>query len=267
MSIVLRPRLWVAVLVLFACQAAFSQVTANFGFGPTNSPVIDLNGQFAPTSQVISGVGDSVIPLDFNSVQLIHEANGRLHAGSESAIITIGGDTVAAAFTASGHVTGGGDAIKVMLTLHLVGTASFAGQPAASPFNLVITYNLKFNSDAVVLEGTSHGVLRITGFGQTPVREAVSVPLPNGDGSWTVSLTYLPLAHIGGSGTVNLATAVLTGTVNGSVGGSTGLARVHLVGGPASRGLNVNFNIGSTTDGAPELETMRGRLMGQKVAQ
>src|SRR4051812_39427817 len=113
------PRFWLTALLLVSCQVGFAQAPAGtfeFSFDKTSVPLIDLQGSFAPTNQVINGAGGSLVPLTFDGLSLTNEGTGRLR-GSGVATLQIGQDFVAASYKALGSVHGGGTKLtRVNLT-------------------------------------------------------------------------------------------------------------------------------------------------------
>jgi hypothetical protein len=87
------------------------------------------------------------------------------------------------------------------------------------------------------------------------------------DGSWSASLTVIPLAKLGGTGTISLPNGrMLQGILSGSFLPFTGVSKIKLVGINESKGVNVTFTTTSTEEGV-QLETVRGRVLGQTVRE
>ncbi|HSU54709.1 MAG TPA: hypothetical protein VLT36_11675, partial [Candidatus Dormibacteraeota bacterium] len=195
------------------CFAQAPQGTITLPFD-RSTPLIDLSGTFEPTNQVINGIGGQQVGLSL-AFNVIHDATGRLH-GNGTTIFSVGSDPATASFfagtyVANGRVSGGGSApIKAFLTVHFTGSGTLSGKPTT--FTMVITYNLVFNPDDVVLEGTSHGTASFSGFGRSVIKTPVAVPLPGGsDGTWTALLDVVPLQKLGGSGSIVIEPGTISG--------------------------------------------------------
>ena len=136
---------------------------------------------------------------------------------------------------------------------------------------MVITYNLTYNPTDVVLEGTSRGSVTMSSTGKSKVNAPVGVPLPiASNGSWNALLDVVPFKNIGGSGQIFIlpsASRTLGGNLSGSFSPGQNLSKIKLTGSGATRGFNVQFNLGVNAQGEPELETMKGRILGQNVRQ
>ena len=141
----------------------------------------------------------------------------------------------------------------------------------STKLSLVITYNLTYNPTDVALEGTSRGSLSMSASGKSKINSPVGVQIPAGsNGSWSSQLDVIPTKQIGGSGQVLIlpaASRLLGGSLSGSFSSSQNLSKIKLKGTGATKGFNVRFNLGVNAEGAPELETMKGKVLGQTVLQ
>jgi hypothetical protein len=259
---------WLAAVVLFSFNLCLGQApsgTFTLNFNPATTPLIDLAGTFQ-TSQSIVGAGGAQIPFAFG-VDLTNDASGRLR-GAGTAIVQVGDDFVAAAYTANGTVTGGGiRPVQVSLSVRLSGEDIVGGQE--TKFSVSVRYKLTLNTEAGNLQGTARGSAKFEKLGSGQIRENfITVPLPPGvDGSWSASLTVIPLTKLGGTGTISLPNGrMLQGILSGSFSPFTGVSKIRLVGVNESKGINVTFTT-TSTEGGVQLETVRGRILGQTVRE
>ena len=213
----LKTRLLLAPALFCAAPLLLAQAptgTMGFSFGRDTYPIWDFSGPYT-FSQEVGGVGGSSMPLTFG-VSLQQDLSGHLH-GSGSTMVTLGSDTVAVNFTATGTVSQGGNATKVTLTVHLsnVGLAPIADQYRSFSANL--SYNLRVDpniNDAPAwiapLNGTPvHGSVSVSGLGSSAVvaggdPSTYSVPLPPGiDGGWLCAMNLESIGKsFGGTGAV-----------------------------------------------------------------
>src|SRR2546430_2566050 len=122
MSIPTKSRLFLITVLLCSLRLCFADAPSgqiNIAFDPAVLPLWDFSGTFQPTNQTISCAGGAPVPLDL-AVDLTHDARGRLQ-GSGITVIGIGQDTLAANYTASGRVSGGGNATRVNLAIRAAG--------------------------------------------------------------------------------------------------------------------------------------------------
>jgi hypothetical protein len=262
-------------LVIFLGRAAFGQdtnSTANtftLTFDKTTVPLIDFTGSFTPTNQTILSASGFEVPLAFSSdLAITNDGRGRLRGSSPAILMQIGNDDpIVTSYRAVGSVSGGGTRpIRVNLTLLLSGF----DQPVAgvnAKFRIVITYHLFLDTDNWVLTGTSRGSIRIPGVTTGRINTTVSVPVPGSpDGTWSIDLNTLTLNHIGGSGVITTpAGRTLPGKLSGSVS-RQGLWRVRFTGTLDGKGSSATINLLPDESG-PNLQTMRGRILGQTVRQ
>jgi hypothetical protein len=243
-------------------QAPSGDFTLDFDAGTT--PLIDLGGEFN-TSQNIVGAGGTLTPLNY-SITLTNDANGKLH-GTGVAILQIGNDVVAAEYSARGNVTGGGlRATRVSLTVRLSGNDTIANNPD-TPFSMSLRYNLFLDVENGLLQGSVRGSVKLGVLGTGTVRDDFAVvPLPGGiDGSWSANLTIIPLNKLSGTGSISLPNGrTLLGIISGSFSTRTGISKIKLTGTGSDKGFNVTFTT-TTGDEGLQLETVRGRILGQSV--
>jgi hypothetical protein len=225
--------------------------------------LIDLTGDFN-TSQNIVGAGGTLTPLVY-TITLTNDPSGKLHA-SGVAIVQIGNDLVAAAYTAKGNVTGGGlHPTRVSLTVRLTGEGPVAN--TETTFTISLRYNLFLDVADGTLQGSARGSVNLGVLGKGTVRDDFTVvPLPPGvDGSWSANLTVIPLNKLSGTGSISLPNGrVLQGLISGSFSTRSGISKIKLTGTGGDKGFSVTF---TTTEGEEglQLETVRGRILGQSV--
>src|SRR5258706_337220 len=164
----LNPLLY-SLRVYFA-EAPSGQI--NLAFDPAILPLWDFSGTFQPTNQTILGAGGTPVPFAL-AVDLTHDARGRLQ-GSGITTISIGENTLAAGYRASGRVSGGGSATKVNLLVKLAGPGSIAG--VNTPFLITMTYHLQVNPADGTLVGFVRGHANISKFGGGAIKSDVAVP-------------------------------------------------------------------------------------------
>jgi hypothetical protein len=263
-------RLWLAALLLATCQVGFAQApsgTFTFSFDKTVAPLIDLQGSFSPTNQVINGAGDTSVPLLFD-LPLTNAGNGRLK-GSGPVLLQVGQDFVAADYRALGTIHGGGTRLtRVNLSVLFTGEGPVAG--VDTRFRIIITYNLALNVDDWALEGVSRGSAQFSGLGRGIVKSPVTVPLSgSSDGAWTATLNILALKNLGGSGTITLPTGrAISGVLAGSFLSRANIARVRFIGTGDAKGTAATFFISPSEDtNAPVVQTVRGRILGQTILE
>jgi len=237
----------------------------SFDFNATNTPLIDVSGNF-DTTQSIIGAGGTTTPLVY-SLNLTNDPSGRIH-GTGAVIIQIGDDFVVGTYVATGSASGGGvRPTRVSLIVRLTGEGPIAGTETS--FTIAIRYSLTLNVDDGELQGTARGFARFSHLGSGLIREDfAAVPLPGGiDGSWSVTLRVVPLLKLAGTGTISLPNGRnLQGMISGSYSSGSGIARIRLTGVGGDRGFSVTFTT-SSSDAGPQLETVRGRVLGQTLLE
>jgi len=255
---------------LFSALTTLSRADAPSGefsidFDASSTPLIDLSGSFE-TSQSIIGAGGTTTPLVF-SLNLTNDPSGRIR-GTGAAIVQIGDAFVVGNYVANGNVSGGGvHDTRVSLVVRITGEDVIAGQETT--FSISIRYNLTLSVDDGELQGTARGSAHFSKLGNGKIREDfATVPLPGGqDGSWSVTLNVVPLLKLGGTGTISLPNGRnLQGTISGSYSSGSGIAHIKLTGVGSDKGFSVTFTT-SDSDEGPQLETVRGRVLGQTLLE
>lgn len=257
-------RLWFIAVIAFSCNFCLAQSSLQFSFDFGNStPLIDMNGVFQVEDEIV-GAGGTGVPLSYG-VGITHDSRGVLR-GSGTAIVQIGDDFEAATYHASGRVSGGGDNLRVFLVVHLSGRGTVGG--VDTRFSISVAYHLVFNPDSGALEGASRGTANLSRVGESRVHsDGISVGLPGGgDGSWTLNGTAVPLNRMVGSTQI-----ILSGgrAVNGLLRGRfnpDAISVARFTGTDGDRGSAATFSF-STTEGGVVLETIQGRILGQRVVQ
>jgi hypothetical protein len=256
-----------SVVLALAPRSSWAQAPQgdfSFDFAAATTPLIDIGGEF-DTSQNIVGAGGTLTPLVY-SMNLTNDPSGKVH-GNGVAIVQIGNDTVAAAYTARGNVTGGGlHSTRVSLTVVLSGNDTIANNPD-TPFTISLRYNLFLDVENGNLQGSVRGSVRLGVLGTGTVRDDfTTVPLTGGiDGSWSASLTVIPLNKLSGTGSISLPNGrVLQGIISGSFSARTGISKIKLTGTGSDKGFSVTFTTTQGDEGL-QLETVRGRILGQSM--
>ena len=257
------------VLASYCCQAQAPSGPVNLAFASASTAVYDLSGVYR-IDQDIVGAGDTPIPLSVIDLALTHDSRGALR-GSGLIVVGIGSDSAVAAFySATGQVHGGGIApTKVTLFLHLWGNDLLSGRQTT--FNISIRYDLQVDAASGALVGTARGNAAFSALSGGRINsDNVSTLLPPGvDGSWSAQFSVTPLRRLSGAGTVVLSNG-RTLPVNLSGAYSTRAATSSLrfsgkqVGFQDGRGTLMNMTL-STDAVQPDL--LSGRILGQKVVQ
>jgi hypothetical protein len=257
-----RNRLWFIAVLALSSNFCFAQLQFAFDFDNT-TPLIDMNGVFQVSDQIIGGGG---VPVALNyGVPLTHDSRGVLR-GSGATLVQIGDDVVAAAYRANGRVSGGGDNLQVFLSVTMRGEDIIAN--VLTRFSISVSYRLTFNSDTSRLEGSSRGRVSLARVGTSRIAsDEISAGLPGGgDGSWTLNVTAVPLNKMVGSSQI-----ILSGgrPVNAHITGrfepdTVSVAR--MVGTGGDRGSSGIFSF-TATEEEVVLETIQGRILGQRVLQ
>jgi hypothetical protein len=254
----------ISVLSLPLCWAQAPSGTVTLPIDSTTTPVWDLSGDLA-VNQPMKGAGGTIIPMSFG-VSLLHDANGRLR-GSGLTQLAIGEDVIASDYTVTGSVSGGGDTTRVSLTVKLTGQDVIAS--VDTPFKITITYHLTVDPATLSLTGTSSGNAKFNKLkGGGSINSDVSIPLPAGsDGSWTVQMEILPLTSLAGSGSFVFATRSLPTGLSGSFSKSSNVTKVKLTGINEGKGSTLNLNLSTTADGTVDIQSLKGKVLGQSVKQ
>ena len=266
-----RNRLWFIAVLALSCNFCFAQSSLPFSFDfPNTTPLIDMNGVFQ-VSDVIVGA----VPVQLNyGVGIDHDSRGVLR-GSGTALVLIGNDPQAASYRANGRVSGGGNTnnpVQVFLSVNLRGDGNVAG--VNTRFSISVAYHLTFNPATSRLEGSSRGKMVLAGIGQNRISsDEITLPLPSGgDGSWTMNGTVVPFNRMVGSAQIILSNGDPSGGrgVNAFVSGQfdpAGISGARFVGTNVDRGSSGTFSFSTTETADVVLETIQGRILGQRVLQ
>jgi hypothetical protein len=254
---------FIAVLAI-SCNCSFAQPSGEFSLEfDTLTPIIDMNGQFFVSDQII-GADGLTVALNFG-VDLLHAPNGALR-GSGAALVQIGDDFVAAFYRANGRVSGGGEnPIRVFLAVTLRGEGTVGGLDTR--FTISVVYNLTFNPDTGALEGPSRGRAKLSRLGGGRISsDEVSVGLPGGgDGSWFVAMNVIPFKTLSGSAQIILSSGrTLNGSLLGRFFEGSEVSVLRFSGTNVDRGSSTTFSF-SIVEGVDELETVQGKILGQRV--
>ena len=254
--LVLATALCAGTAKILAAQSGPLSGPVSFSFTNPTTPVYDLTGSYQFNHGVtVSGHGTVDLSL---GCSLAQDAAGRLH-GAGVTNIMMGSNSLAAQYTVSGTVTGGGGgATRVSFSASWVVPGSGAGAKSST---ISVQYSLQVSPGS--LGGTACGQVRLAGLGSGTIRGAVAnVPIPaNVDGSWTVNMNLQPP---GGSGSILLANGrSLQANPTVSYSARSGLQSIKLSGAGADRGTTVAINFLPATS---VLSSLSGKVLGQTVA-
>ncbi|PWU09299.1 MAG: hypothetical protein C5B50_27685 [Verrucomicrobia bacterium] len=279
MTTSVKRSLPLVALVLFCFRSGFASPPSGsftLSFSSPTSVLYDLTGIY-DIDQQIQGADDSTVDLSLVGLQIEQDGQGRLRApnGAGLILVTIGPqDAVAADYTASGRVSGGGSSpTRVHLQVKLRGNDIVAGLPTG--FNISITYDLEVTDG--VLTGTARGNANFSKLSGGTINSPVSIPLPDGmDGTWALTLDVVPLNKLGGSGTVVLSNGrVLQGRINGDYSLNQARSKIRLKGSldqritPPSVAVPLSGNhLDVIIPDDPDLSVeINGKLLGQSVME
>ncbi len=261
-----KNHLLVAAVLLASLPCCLAQEApsglVSFAFNKSTVPVWDLTGDYQ-FDQSIQAVGDTTVDLSFG-ISITNDVQGRLR-GSGVAFVAVGNDLVAGNYTASGRVSGGGQATRVTLQLRLTGDDVIGG--VQTRFSISVKYDLTVNPQGLSLVGRARGNSSFAKLGSGPIHDDdISVSLPAGaDGSWTAQMNIVPLNRLGGSGSIVLSNSrTLPTSLSGSFSTSTALAKVKLAGINEGRGTQLNLDFFT---GASQPEAVNGKILGQTVRE
>ena len=257
--------LWAAALSLGSALCASTSNTAvsqsvpsgpvSFSFTNSTAPVYDLTGSYQFDQQALAA---GVMPLNLSlgfSVQ--QDATGLLR-GSGATNVLIGTNLVAAHYTVTGGVSGGGTATRARLAvLWLVQDPAVATN---GPLTISIQYNLAVSQG--LLNGTARGFAKWGKASSRSINSSISaVPLPaDADGSWSVNLNLQPP---GGSGSIILPNGrSLQTSLASSFSARSGLGLVKLAGVGGDRGNALSINYFPVTNA---INSLSGKVLGQTV--
>jgi hypothetical protein len=230
----------------------------NFAFTSPSAAAFDFSGGYTFT-QLITGVGGQTIPLTLG-VSFTQDPNGFLH-GSDTTTMSVGNDFVAANYTVTGKVSGGGRTpTRVTLVVRLTGQDIIAGKNTG----FAITINYSVTVQGGELSGTARGTASFSKLGTGRITGEVSSLLPTGvDGSWGLQMNILPLGRLGGTATIVLSNGrTLSANLAGSYSPHTDVSNVHVTGIGSGRGISLRLKF---TSGG--VQSLNGILMGQAVLQ
>lgn len=262
MTNLIRNRLWFLAILAFSCEFCFAQPSGEFSVDIDNlTPLIDMSGDFQVADQIL-GAGDQTVSLNFD-LGITHLSSGAIH-GSGTTIAQIGDDFVPAFYRANGRVSGGGEnPIHVFLAVRLFGEWTVGGLD--TKFKISVAYNLTFNRESGELEGISRGRANLTRLGGGRISsDEISVGLPGGgDGSWSIDMIVVPFKKLSGSAQITLSGGR---QVNGALAGHLfgDLSELKFTGTNVDRGSSATFSF-SPVEGVQEVETVRGKILGQRV--
>ena len=185
------------------------------------------------------------------------DATGLLR-GSGVTNVLIGTDLVAAQYTVTGGVSGGGG----KATLAKLSILWLVPDPvvAANGLTISIQYNLGVSNG--LLNGTARGLAKFGKASSRSINSSISaVALPPGaDGSWSVNLNLQPP---GGSGSIILPNGrSLQTSLASSFSARSGLGQVKLAGVGGDRGTALSINYFPVTNA---INSLSGKVLGQTV--
>lgn len=277
------PALFLSLPLLLA-QAPTGEYS--FYFGRWSYPIWDFSGPYTFSHEVGSQTAVAY------SVSLVQTLSGALE-GEGTTLVTIGSDTIAVSYVASGRVTLGGNLTKVTLDVHMTsdGYDLIAGQNRK--FSATFTYNLRIdpninNAPALIAPAKGEpvrGSIEISGLGSSPITPdpTFSLPLPNGvDGSWVCSMDLLALRNrVGGTATITVdafaspqnpvdvpsarvMTANVTGSYKTTVSQAQTTVQTVLSGLAGSQPSNLRILFSTL---ATQPYQMSGKILGQTVTE
>jgi hypothetical protein len=226
-----------------------------FSFANPSVPVYDLTGSYQ-FNHGVKIAGGATVNLSLGC-SLVQDAAGRLQ-GAGITNIQVGNDSLAAQYSVTGTVMGGGGkATRASLSASWVVPNP---SPGGKPSTISVQYNLQVNPG--FLDGTARGQAKLAGLGSSAINAPVAgVPLPAGmDGSWNVTMNLQPP---GGTGSITLPNGrSLQANPTATFSASSGLARITLSGAGTNRGTTLNINYFPATD---VLDSLSGKVLGQTV--
>jgi len=227
-------------------------------FSLTNATalVYDLTGRYQFGHEVVVAGGRTVMVSLGLSVQ--QDAAGVLR-GSGVTNIQVGNELIAASYSISGRVTGGGgNATRATLSVRWLSSGVAVGTNGS--FTISVQYNLGVSPGG--LSGTATGQARFAKLGNGTIKSTLSaVPLPAGvNGRWSVNMNLQPP---GGTGSVILPNGrSLPASLAGSFSARSGLELIKLSGVGSDPGSALTINFFPAT-GA--VDSLSGKMLGQSV--
>src|SRR5882672_5002828 len=228
-----------------------------------STAVWDLSGGY-PITQVMQGAGGQSLDLSFG-IDITQDARGRLQ-GSGQTLVGVGNNFVAANYSVSGRISGGGsDVARASLVVRMSGEDVIAG--VFTPFSVVIIYNVAIDTKSHRLFGMARGRARFGQLGSATINSLADIPLPAGmNGTWSVQMNIVPLQRLGGTGAIVLSNGrILPVSLTGSFF-SPDTSRVRLFGLSDARGTALDLQF-DTVEGLSTVLGLRGRILGQVVVQ
>jgi phage baseplate assembly protein gpV len=229
---------------------------ASFLFTNATALVYDLTGRYQFGHEVVVAGGRKVMVSLGLSVQ--QDAAGVLR-GSGVTNIQVGNELVAASYSISGRVTGGGgNATRATLSVRWLSSGVAVGTNGS--FTISVQYNLGVSPGG--LSGTATGQARFAKLGNGTIKSTLSaVPLPAGvNGHWSVNMNLQPP---GGTGSVILPNGrSLPASLAGSFSARSGLELIKLSGVGSDPGSALTINFFPAT-GA--VDSLSGKMLGQSV--
>ncbi len=218
--------------------------------------VYDLTSRYQFGHEVVVAGGRTVmVSLGFSVQQ---DAAGVLQ-GSGVTNIQVGDELVAASYSVSGRVTGGGgNATRAALSVRWLSSGVAVGTNGS--FTISVQYNLGVSPGG--LSGTATGQARFAKLGNGTIKSTLSaVPLPAGvNGRWSVDMNLQPP---GGTGSVILPNGrSLPARLAGSFSPRSGLELIKLSGVGSDLGSALTINFFPAT-GA--VDSLSGKILGQSV--
>ena len=257
----------IAVLFLFLgwAQAQPPSGLVSIPFGNDVAPVWDLGGTLT-LEQTMQGAGDQDVPLNF-SVDVTQDASGKL-SGSGITILNIGNDFVAADYTLTGKISGGGNSVN-----RASFTVKLSGQDVITGLNTRFSINLKYKLEGDVGQqafvGTVKGNANFSGMSSAKIDTDVTVLLaPTMDGSWVLDMNILALNKLAGSANIVLPNGrVLPTELSGSFSPNSGVSKINLKGINEGKGTSLNLKLVNSLEGELVVDSMKGKILGQSVRQ
>ena len=237
--------LWFPVV----CSA---QLTGQYQFAfTTNLPVWDLSGTYS-----YSNGGFEITKA------LSHAATGAL-TGAGTAHLNDGSTDISAAETSTGRVRGHN---KTATMLNVVGRGQFSGQALGRNISGPFVGNLGIALDpaSLMVSGNQTASFCVSGLGCRALTTNVTFALPEDmTGAWLLAMVINTSNNVvRGTATAELSNGrTLSFRVRGRFRPTTGLTMLRATGTGNAFGTRLRL----TLDGAASLQTLGGKLFGQKL--
>jgi len=134
-------------------------------------------------------------------------------------------------------------------------------------FNITVAYKLTFNPVSGQLEGASRGHAKFSTLGGGQISStSISADLPSGgDGSWAITMNVIPFKTLSGSAQITISGGrTVNGTLLGRFFQDTEISVLRFSGTNVDRGAAGTFSF-SVVQGVNEIETLQGKILGQRV--